>query len=219
MTLINCSAYNNKSKNYSVPLPLDSGKVLALTNCLVYGVMGTLYNPVLITNTWQLTDSVTVSDFISLDTTGVRGPRKTDGSLPDLPFMHLASDSHLIDAGTIIPGRFYLGTAPDLGCFEDGLILGLKNEVNHHVGYYLSNNYPNPFNPSTQIAYQVPASGHVTITIFNSLGKEIRTLVNEEKSAGTYYLNFNASNLASGIYFYNLKTGNFSQTKKMILLK
>jgi hypothetical protein len=167
----------------------------------------------------MLPDSVRISDFVSIDTSGVRGPRKPDGSLPDVAFMHLTHGTHLIDAGTIIPGRPYNGPAPDLGCFETDTTTGLKNEVNHKVGYYLSNNYPNPFNPSTEIAYQVPFSGHVTLTVFNTLGKEVVTLVNEEKIAGTYYIKFNAVNLASGIYFYNLKTDNYSQTKKMILLK
>jgi hypothetical protein len=220
MTLINCSGYRNLSKNYSVPAALDSGKVLTVTNCLVYGPLGSLYNPVLTTNSWMLPDSVRMTDFVSLDTTGVRGQRKPDGSLPDVAFMHLTPGTHLINSGTIIPGRPYIGKAPDLGCFESAdSITGLKNEVIHKVGYYLSNNYPNPFNPSTVIAYQVPESGHVTLTVFNILGKEVATLVNEEKSAGSYYLQFNAGNLASGIYFYNMKTENYSQTKKMILMK
>jgi len=219
MTLINCTGYRNGALNYSVVSALDSGKVLTVTNCLVYGNMGTLLNAVLTTNSWQRSDSVTIHDFISLDTTGVRGMRKPDGSLPDVAFMHLAQGSHLIDAGTIIPGRLYAGNAPDMGCFENGLILGLKNEVNHKVGYYLSNNYPNPFNPSTEIAYQVPSLTHVTLTIYNILGKVIETLVNEDKKEGTYYVKFNASNLASGIYLYSLKTGEYTQTKKMILMK
>jgi hypothetical protein len=220
MTLINCTGYRNKSKNYSVPYALDSGKVLAVTNCLVYGVLGTLFNPVLTTNSWMLLDSVRMSDFLSLDTAGVRGPRKPDGSLPDVNFMHLTNGTHLINSGTIIPGRPYNGIAPDLGCFEsDDTLTSLKNEVNHKVGYYLSNNYPNPFNPSTEIAYQLPASSHVILTIYNILGKEVETLVNEDKREGTYYVKFNAVNLASGIYFYTLKTDDYVQTKKMILMK
>jgi hypothetical protein len=219
MTLINCTGYRNGAKNYSVVSALDTGKVLTVTNCLVYGSMGTLLSAVLTTNSWQRADSVATTDFISLDTTGVRGPRKPDGSLPEVTFMHLNPSSKLIDAGTIIPGRMYLGSAPDLGCFENGLILDLKNEVNHQVGYYLSNNYPNPFNPSTEISYQVPASSHITLIIYNILGKEVETLVNEDKSAGTYYVKFNAGNLASGIYFYTLKTNDYVQTKKMILMK
>ena|ERR1035437_3474077 len=219
MTLVNCTGYRNGSKNYSIVTALDSGKVLTVTNCLVYGNMGTLVLAVLTTNSWMLVDSVRNSDFVSLDTSGVRGTRKSDGSLPDVAFLHLTHGTHLIDAGTIIPGRSYIGAAPDLGCFESDTTTGLKTEVNHKVGYYLSNNYPNPFNPSTEIAYQVPVSEHVTLTVFNALGKELVTLVNEEKIAGTYYVKFNAVNFTSGIYFYNLKTDNYSQTKKMILLK
>ena len=221
ITLINCTGYRNTGKNYSVVLALDSGKVLTVTNCLVYGPMGTLVLAVLTTNSWMLPDSVTISDFVSLDTAGVRGPRKPDGSLPDVNFMHLTHGTHLINSGTIIPGRPFNGSAPDLGCFEtdDTLTTALKNEVNHKVGYYLSNNYPNPFNPSTDIVYQIPASSHVILTIYNILGKEVETLVNEDKREGTYYVKFNAANLASGIYFYTLKTNNYVQTKKMILMK
>ncbi|MDR3665452.1 MAG: right-handed parallel beta-helix repeat-containing protein [Ignavibacteriaceae bacterium] len=220
ITLINCTGYRNGAKNYSVITALDSGKVLTVTNCLVYGPMGTLVLAVLTTDSWMLPDSVTNSDFVSIDTAGVRGPRKSDGSLPDVAFMHLNNGTHLVNSGTIIPGRPYNGKAPDLGCFEtNDTLTSIKTEVNHKVGYYLSNNYPNPFNPSTIIAYQVPVSGHVTLTVFNALGKKVETLVNEEKNEGTYYINFNAVHLASGIYFYNLKTDNYAQTKKMILLK
>jgi len=221
ITLINCTGYRNGGKNYSVVLALDTGKVLTVTNCLVYGPMGTLVLAVLTTNSWMLPDSVRSTDFVSLDTAGVRGPRKPDGSLPDVNFMHLSHGTHLINSGTIIPGRPYNGSAPDLGCFEtdDTLTTALKNEVNHKVGYYLSNNYPNPFNPSTDIVYQIPASSHVILTIYNILGKEVETLVNEDKREGTYYVKFNAANLASGIYFYTLKTNDYVQTKKMILMK
>jgi hypothetical protein len=85
--------------------------------------------------------------------------------------------------------------------------------------YRLSQNYPNPFNPSTTINYQVPAYSHVTITLFNVLGKEIKTIVDENKSGGSYSVRLNADHLASGIYYYRMKAGNFIQTKKLILLK
>ncbi|MEJ2505214.1 MAG: T9SS type A sorting domain-containing protein [Ignavibacteriaceae bacterium] len=80
-------------------------------------------------------------------------------------------------------------------------------------------NYPNPFNPITIIRYQMPKDEFVTLRVYDILGREITTLVNEEKPAGTYSVNFNASNLASGIYFYKISAGNFSQTKKMLLLR
>jgi hypothetical protein len=85
--------------------------------------------------------------------------------------------------------------------------------------YSLEQNYPNPFNPSTSIQFRIPENSFVSLKIYNVLGKEVSTLMNEEKNAGTYEVNFNASALSSGVYFYKLEAGNFVQTKKMILMK
>jgi len=85
--------------------------------------------------------------------------------------------------------------------------------------FSLSQNYPNPFNPVTVIKYQLPIKSSVTLKIFDLLGKEVETLVNEDKDAGYYQAVFDASNLSSGIYFYTLQTENYFVTKKMILLK
>jgi hypothetical protein len=85
--------------------------------------------------------------------------------------------------------------------------------------FNLSQNYPNPFNPSTLIQYRVPAGGLVTLKVFDVLGREIRTLVNEYRSGGNYTVSFDASKFASGIYFYQLRSGNYVSTKKMLLLK
>ena len=87
------------------------------------------------------------------------------------------------------------------------------------TNYSLTNNYPNPFNPSTKIKYSVPKSSNVVIKVFDILGKEIETLVNEEKQTGTYEITWCAENLPSGIYFYRIQAGDFVETKKMILLK
>lgn len=97
------------------------------------------------------------------------------------------------------------------------------NENNIISDYKLFQNYPNPFNPSTNISWQSPVSGWQTLIIYDVLGNEIATLVDEERSAGFYSIEFNPDNfdqhLASGIYFYRLVSGSFSQTHKMILLK
>lgn len=85
--------------------------------------------------------------------------------------------------------------------------------------FYLYQNYPNPFNPSTVIGYQLPVISYVTIKVYDVLGKEIITLVNEEKPAGNYEVDFNAEDLSSGVYFYQLQIGDFISTKKMILLR
>ena len=90
---------------------------------------------------------------------------------------------------------------------------------NRPLEYSLRQNYPNPFNPSTTIQYSVPKSGNVSVKIFNALGEEVAKLVDEYQKAGTYKVNFNGENLSSGIYFYQLRAGNFIETNKMVILR
>jgi len=85
--------------------------------------------------------------------------------------------------------------------------------------YILSQNYPNPFNPSTTFRYSIPSESKVIIKVYDILGKEIETLINEEKPAGEYEVEFNGANLSSGIYFYQLRAGSFIETKKMVLIR
>ena len=90
---------------------------------------------------------------------------------------------------------------------------------NFITDYVLEQNYPNPFNPSTTIKFGIPVKNNVVVKIYNSLGVEIATLVNEVREAGSYEIQFNANNFSSGIYYYKITSGNFVETKKMILLK
>ena len=83
----------------------------------------------------------------------------------------------------------------------------------------LFQNYPNPFNPTTKIKYQIPTDGIASLKVYDDLGREVAALVNEEKPTGSYVVEFDASNLASGIYFYKLQAGKYIETKKMVLLK
>jgi len=92
-------------------------------------------------------------------------------------------------------------------------------EVIQLLAFTLEQNYPNPFNPSTKIKYQIPVGGFVNLKVYDVLGNEIATLINQEKSAGSYNIEFNAFGIPSGIYFYTLKAANYIQTRKMILLK
>jgi len=85
--------------------------------------------------------------------------------------------------------------------------------------FYLSQNYPNPFNPTTNIKYQTPKNSFVTLKVYNILGKEVATLVNDNKPAGFYTVAFNASSLSSGVYFYKISAGEFTDVKRMILVK
>ena len=97
----------------------------------------------------------------------------------------------------------------------------LRNEVVIGVPskFELSQNYPNPFNPTTKIDYQLPNDGNVNISVFDNAGKEVMTLVNEFKTAGYYTINFNASSLSSGVYFYKITSGNFAMVKKLVLIR
>jgi len=95
----------------------------------------------------------------------------------------------------------------------------IEVQVTSPSTFSLEQNYPNPFNPSTKIKYSIPRSSDFVLKIFDVLGREITTLVNEVKSTGIYELEFDASNLPSGTYFYQLRAGSFIETKKMILIK
>ncbi len=99
------------------------------------------------------------------------------------------------------------------------VISSAKSEIEIPLEFSLEQNYPNPFNPATTIKFSIAASSLVTIKVYDVLGNEIASLVNEEKPAGNYQVIFDSSNLPSGAYFYQLITGSFVQTKKMIILK
>jgi len=103
---------------------------------------------------------------------------------------------------------------------DSSTILSVENvSLEKPDEYFLNQNYPNPFNPTTTIRYQIPEISFVTIKVYDVLGNEIATLVNEEKPAGNYEVEFIGKGLPSGIYFYRLQTGSFVETKKMVLLK
>jgi hypothetical protein len=117
---------------------------------------------------------------------------------------------------TIVPGvqaRMFSHYDPDF-------LVGLGN-TNGSVPekYSLSQNYPNPFNPTTTITFSLPKAGFVTLKVYNVLGEEVKSLVNHQLSAGSYDFDFDASDLSSGMYFYTIRIGDFSETKKMMLVK
>ncbi len=106
------------------------------------------------------------------------------------------------------------------------MIAGVKENNSPPQDFQLKQNYPNPFNPSTTITYQIPQSYFVSLKVYDTLGNAVAVLVNGEKPKGIYHVTFNATNLASGVYVYQLKaykkgnmTDDFIKTRKMILLK
>ena len=106
----------------------------------------------------------------------------------------------------------------DIKIYYNNLV-GVNQEKVPEIGFKLEQNYPNPFNPSTRINYQIPKAGNVIIKVFDCLGNEVQTLINNFQNQGFYSIDFDASKLSSGIYFYQFKVNNFIATKKMILLR
>ena len=125
MILYNCTGYRNGGNNFSISQSLAAGKILEVKNCVAADKKVSLGSfAIQVTNSWMSPFTVTSDDFASLDTTGISKPRKADGTLPDLAFLHLKSGSDLINAGTDV-GIPFLGSAPDLGAFEIGPTTGL----------------------------------------------------------------------------------------------
>ncbi|MEB2295533.1 MAG: T9SS type A sorting domain-containing protein, partial [Ignavibacteria bacterium] len=146
-----------------------------------------------------------------------------------------ANVSYQVDCSNIASGNYFLRlvtTVEGEAEYHLGNVQNSGEELSKHnyqrinfngtelpESYSLEQNYPNPFNPNTVISYQLPVNGFVTLKVYDILGSEVTTLVNEEKTAGRYEINYNASSLASGVYLYKLQVNDFINVKKMILLK
>lgn len=135
----------------------------------------------------------------------------------------LATGDKLKLRATITDTSIYYNTDvyPDTGWIVMNVLPPILNvaDKNTTLSYELAQNYPNPFNPITKIRYQISEQTFVAITVFDILGNIIEKLVDEEKTAGSYELDFDGSGLASGIYYYQISTGKFHQTRKMVLIK
>lgn len=220
MTLYNCTGLNNKTADYRIQRQVNPGQTVTVVNCVSLNgkaEFGTFV--VQQTNSWQSPFVVTQDDFVSIDTTGIRGPRKEDGSLPDIKFMQLASGSDLIDAGTNV-GLTFNESAPDLGAFEFDITSSVYDQnVILPNEFTLFQNYPNPFNPVTTIEYYIPKEAKVSLEVFDLLGSKVSTIVNEIKTAGSYAVKFDSSKLSSGIYVYRLLFNGMTLSRKMIVIK
>ena len=219
MTLWNCTGFNNQEANFRITRTLNAGQTLVVKNSVAFtGAVDLGSFAVQEKNGWLPGFVVTAEDFLSLDPALATAPRQADGSLPNIDFMHLARTSDLIDAGVDL-GLPFKGKAPDLGAFESDFVTAVEQKTFIAKDFRLYQNYPNPFNPSTKVEYQVPRNSLVKISLYNVLGEEVMKLLDAEKPAGQYQLVINAQDLPGGIYFYTLRSGNFSQSKKMLLVR
>ena len=162
------------------------------------------------------------SQNTSLATVEVYDPATNtwDTTLPDMP------EPLAWFAGAVVDDTIYvIGGTPDWQTGDGWVwayvppVVNVKHDFTSPTEFALEQNYPNPFNPNTKIKYSIPQSSNTTIKVFDVLGNEIKTLIDEYKPAGKYEIEFNAANLPSGVYFYQLQAGEFISTKKMILLK
>ena len=149
----------------------------------------------------------------------------TDGNLDTLAFLHtmglyLEGRAILVDSyGNSLALPDYVGICTFYYSKLDSNATDIKESKLSNKTFTLYQNYPNPFNPTTTITYSLPKSSMVTLKIYDLLGREVTTLVNEEKHSGTYKVTWNAQNIPSGVYFYRLTAGAYSQVNKMILMK
>jgi hypothetical protein len=184
-----------------------------------WNIIGSIYQPVAVVNIWSETEGMTTSNFFGYN----QGYFIADSILPGHAYW-----VNVNQAGTLIVSSSVNG-------FESRnrlhrITITPTNEMPPPVpesnssdlrpkSFYLAQNYPNPFNPSTVFHYQLPVDTWVTLKVYTMLGEEIATLVNEYQTAGFKFHNWEANGLASGMYYYRIQAGNFTDTKKLLLLK
>ena len=195
MTLYNCTGHNNLTANYRITQALAEGKVLTVKNCADLGnkaEIGSFAQQE--KNSWLSPFVVTTADFRSIDATAARGPRKADGSLPDIEYMHLMPGSDLIDAGVNV-GLAFAGPAPDLGCFETGLT-GVRNPAASTAVLC----FPNPISDQGLIQFTLARGGSCEIGLYDISGRFIKTLADRNLESGEQTIVINVPEIRDGIY-------------------
>ena len=248
VTLNNLTIVNNKSNssNSSGGIGLFAGNLSILnsiiTNNIPYNVMSGRFVNLLVaySNIGGGFEGIDYKDSNKIN--WLEGNIDTDPMfIGGDPFdYNLSDNSPSINAGTPfyvwegdtlinLSSDEYIGEAPDMGALESDVLISVEEESAIPNEFKLEQNYPNPFNPTTKIQYTLPAVvkenfpslllQNVTLKIYDILGREIAILVNKKQPAGNYEIQFDARNLTTGIYYYQLKTGSYTKTKKMIVLK
>ncbi len=191
------SIYNKSYSSYYYDIKRDGEYEINYFRINSYGQVDSIH--------MQLNPKDTLTFFIvSVDVCPIC-KRQYDGFLKDTLIFVFSTDSNQTTKKQLL--------------LDSDISLGIEDYKTNVSSFYLSQNFPNPFNPNTTIKYSIPKSCFVTLKIYDLLGKEIMTLVNEEKSVGNYEINFDGKNLSSGVYFYRIQAGSFSDAKKFILLR
>lgn len=212
---INALAISGTNAFVGVGTPASIGGIYLSTN---YGYNWTSVNNGIPTNQQVYVITISGTNIFASTSTGIylstnNGTNWTNKTQN----MNNIGGIHMI---SIQNNYIFVGTANGLWrrLYSD-IISGIENIPETVTNYSLSQNFPNPFNPSTKISYSIPKSELVTLKVYDILGKEVSTLLNEVHSPGTYSLDFNSKALTSGIYLYKLQAGNYIQTRRMLLIK
>jgi len=210
MFFYNCTGYGNKGNDYSIPLTLASGKTAEIKNCVLYNGKRNVASFVdQERNSWDTRFSVDASDFLSVDTTGISGPRKSDGSLPDVEFMHLAPGSDLINAGIDL-GFPYLGIAPDLGAFETTIGVGVPHQL-ASSGFRVFQSG----SQSISLRFGTDNTQTASVSIYRLNGQQILTKNLNAVPEGMHETVIDAP-LPAGFYLVRLRWNGQSQTAKLL---
>jgi hypothetical protein len=197
--------FNNNGLGEFVVIDAYSGKVFSME----YKGSGNLNNP----NSYTFTEIIDLP--INPDLSNNSGASSSRGYWFVTPMQNADGSWSLIvpnhGAGALNDPCVYI--------IQHKSTISVEKKAELPEAYNLAQNYPNPFNPSTNIEFSVPKSTHVSLKVYNVLGQEVSALVNEIKEAGNYIATFNANNLPSGIYWYTIKAGNYTASKKMMLIK
>ena len=195
MILYNCTGYNNLVADYRITQTLAAGKILVVKNCVDLGKIAEIGNfAEQEKNSWMAPFVVTTGDFISIDETPAYGPRKADGSLPDMDYMHLVAGSDLIDAGVNV-GLSFAGAAPDLGCFET-ISTGVPD---HRISMEVTS-YPNPLNERGWLQFNLNSGGGCEIRLYDSSGKYVKMLADQRVESGEQHISIDLSDMPKGLF-------------------
>jgi len=217
--LYNCTAYRNVGSNFSISQVLADGKTAEVKNCVAVDGKVTLGTFVIQDrNSWMSPFAVSAVDFISLDTTGMGGARKSDGKLPDVNFVHLASGSDLIDGGVNL-GIPFSGTAPDLGAFEfnQGSSTSIRALKDHPIVSVLRVG-PNPASEYIKLFIETSVPGYVSCNLYDLQGNEVWTSDAEIFLSGNSEIHAPLSHLPDATYILRIRNSGYSQAVKIMKL-
>ena len=181
--------------------------------------LGAVYNIDNVSISWEAAYATEFEVLVSKDGSNWQAAQHVTNGTGGLNILPVSMPARYVEIYGIKRATQWGYSIYELGVYVSDTTTGVEKPLRIPGKYLLNNNFPNPFNPTTAISYQLSAVSHVTLTIYDVLGREVATLVDRRENAGYYTVKFDGSQLASGVYFYRLTAGNYNSVKKMMLVK